>query len=679
MTTPPEDERDARLDDAVRDYLEKEEEGTPPERRAWLAEHAADAVALDEFLLAHETVESLTGPLRAASGDPNATISHPPVATPAALVQGFGNYEDLREIGRGGMGVVYRAWQKMPGRTVAIKMILAGAQAGPEDLTRFEREARTIGALDHPNIIKIYDFGTHEEMPYFPLEFVAGGSLRDKLVSKDEREAAPWANGRAATLIQTLAQAIDVVHNKGIVHRDLKPGNILLTPDGVPKITDFGLALCLDEAKTASNILGTAAYMAPEQANPKSGPVDRRADVYALGAMLYELLTGRPPFTGATVLDVLDQVLNAEPVSPRVLNPKVDRDLETICLKCLEKQPARRYPTALALAEDLGRYLRREPILARPIGRVERTWRWCRRHPSRAVAAALFLVAGATVFTVVLAFNQRLQRERRELQAALTEQVAERLDRQLQEMAERPDTIAAALALRDDWSDAQLETWMRTLLEGDPRGYGITVAFDPELERGDPIYVYRDLKDGGNIKSKRLTKANYEPFYTEWRWYSVPVKTKKPAWSDPFYDQGGGDIVMVSYSVPVVRGADVRAVLTIDVPWEFFQSVRELLDQTKLADGYGFLLGRDGVFLSHPNPEWSMPKTHVPKSKDDKYVPKKMKDTAAFNDLAPRLEAALREKERSFRAIDPYTGKRSRFLLAPVATPGWLLVTVVEE
>jgi tRNA A-37 threonylcarbamoyl transferase component Bud32 len=309
-------------------------------------------------------------------------------------------YEILGELGRGAMGVVYQARQAKPNRLVALKMILAGGHASEADLARFATEAEAIARLQHPNIVQVYEVGTHEGQSFFSLEFCAGGSLDRKL------GGTPLPPVEAARLVETLARAMHAAHRSNVIHRDLKPANVLLLEDGTPKITDFGLAKKLDEVgQTQSGvIMGTPSYMAPEQAGGKSKQIGPAADVYALGAILYECLTGRPPFKAATPLDTILQVLSDEPVPPSQLQSKTPKDLETICLKCLHKEAGKRYVTAKALAEDLGRFLRGEPIAARPVGRLERGWRWCRRNPALAGALAAVLLVfatGATVSTVL--------------------------------------------------------------------------------------------------------------------------------------------------------------------------------------------------------------------------------------------------------------------------------------
>jgi serine/threonine-protein kinase len=291
------------------------------------------------------------------------------------------------------MGVVYKARQASLNRLVALKVVLAGSHAGPEALARFLREAETVARLRHPHVVQVYDYGSHEGTPYFSLEYLEGGSLADRLKGQ------PQPPAPAAQMVQTLARAVQAAHEAGVVHRDLKPANVLLTADGTPKVADFGLAKQGDLSKTASGeVLGTPSYMAPEQAGGHSKAVGPLADVYALGALLYECLTGRPPFRAATALDTLMQVVSDDPVPPRQLNPQVPRDLETVCLKCLQKEPARRYASALLLAEDLQRFLNGEPIRGRPVGLLERGWRWGRRNPAVAgLAAALAAVVVGSV------------------------------------------------------------------------------------------------------------------------------------------------------------------------------------------------------------------------------------------------------------------------------------------
>ncbi|HXG10786.1 MAG TPA: serine/threonine-protein kinase [Gemmataceae bacterium] len=281
---------------------------------------------------------------------------------PDIAVPNIAGYEILEVLGQGGMGVVYKARQTRLNRLVALKMIRAGANAGPQELERFRTEAEAVARLEHPNIVQIYEIGEQGGRPFLALEFVRGGSLARRL------DGTPLPACQAARLVQTLARAVHHAHQQGIVHRDLKPANVLLTADGTPKIADFGLAKRLDADRGQTQtgaVLGSPSYMAPEQAEGRIKEIGPAVDIYALGAILYELLTGRPPFQGATLLETLEQVRGHDPVPPRDLQPSVPRDLETVCLKCLEKTPGRRYASALELADDLQRFLDGDPIRAR--------------------------------------------------------------------------------------------------------------------------------------------------------------------------------------------------------------------------------------------------------------------------------------------------------------------------
>jgi WD40 repeat protein len=351
----------------------------------------------------------------AATAGPGTADTRPEAAAPGA---GEGRpdvpgYEVLGELGRGGMGVVYRARQAGLNRVVALKMILAGVHAGAEEVMRFRAEAEAVARLQHPNVVQVYEVGEHAGLPYFSLEYCPGGSLDRKLAGT------PLPPAEAAALVETLARAVQAAHDKGVVHRDLKPANVLLAADGSLKVTDFGLAKRLGEAgRTATGaVLGTPSYLAPEQAAGARAEIGPACDVWALGAILYECLTGRPPFRGATAVDTLQQVVADDPVPPRALQPKVPRDLETVCLKCLEKQPGRRYATALELADDLRRFRANEPVRARPTPAWERAAKWARRRPARAAllgvsGAALLAIAalGATFVAVVLSSNAALKK-----------------------------------------------------------------------------------------------------------------------------------------------------------------------------------------------------------------------------------------------------------------------------
>jgi tRNA A-37 threonylcarbamoyl transferase component Bud32 len=330
-----------------------------------------------------------------ATGVHDASPATATVSEAGARLKYFGDYELLEEIARGGMGVVWKARQTSLNRDVALKMIRAGALASPDEVQRFLREAEAAANLQHPNIVAIHEVGEHDGQHYFSMDYVAGRDLG--ALVKD----GPLAPQLAARHVKIIAEAIHFAHQRGTLHRDLKPQNVLIDAADQPRITDFGLAKIMkdDSRLTQSGmVMGSPSYMPPEQAAGRQGDIGPASDVYSLGAMLYELLTGRPPFRGATVLDTLREVLEAESVAPRRLLATIPPDLETICLKCLEKSPTVRYPTARALAEELDRFLKGEPIQARPASAVRKVVSWARRHPN-------VLVAVAALVMVVLAFS----------------------------------------------------------------------------------------------------------------------------------------------------------------------------------------------------------------------------------------------------------------------------------
>jgi WD40 repeat protein len=317
-------------------------------------------------------------------------------SSPGPVPAGIPGYEIIDELGRGGMGVVYRASQVALNRVVALKMILAGGHAGSEERARFLAEAEAIAAVKHPGIVQVYDFGTHAGLPYFSLE-LCSGSLAGRLADN------PLPAKEAARLVEQVARAVQAAHEAGVVHRDLKPANVLLAGDGSPRVTDFGLARRVEAGPGLTRtgaVMGTPSYMAPEQA-AASKAVGPAADVWAVGAILYECLTGRPPFKAASTFDTLAQVMSAEPVAPAALNAQVPRDLETICLKCLQKDPAQRYASAGDLADDFHRWLEGLPIKARPVGPLRRLLKWVRRRPSLAAMTAASLVVAAISFAAV--------------------------------------------------------------------------------------------------------------------------------------------------------------------------------------------------------------------------------------------------------------------------------------
>src|SRR3989440_10151600 len=338
-------------------------------------------------------VDSSAGSLDELSRDNAKPTSGVKEAVRAATMLGeLGDYELLEEIGRGAQGVVFRARQKSLNRTVALKVISLGQWASKAHLKRFRLEAEAAARLEHPGIVPIHEVGERDGSCYFSMKFIEGGQL-DEVA---RREAIPPR--RAAELIGTIARIVHYAHEHGILHRDIKPGNILLDQKSEPHLTDFGLARLVEMESTVTRtmeVLGTPSYMAPEQAVGNNAAVSSVTDVYGLGAVLYQLLTGQPPFAGGTTYETIKLLLDTEPRQPRLLNPKIDRDLGTICLKCLEKDPTRRYSSALALAEDLERWLKHEPIHARRTGIFARGKKWVRRNPTSALLAASLVALAA--------------------------------------------------------------------------------------------------------------------------------------------------------------------------------------------------------------------------------------------------------------------------------------------
>jgi WD40 repeat protein/tRNA A-37 threonylcarbamoyl transferase component Bud32 len=417
----PEATQEQRVNEVLAAYLDAERHGQAPDQKELLARHPDLADELRSFFADRTRFGQLVAPLApdAADGTTQAPCP-PPEAGPGTRLRYVGDYELLQEIARGGMGVVYKARQVSLERTVALKMILAGRLASEADVKRFRAEAEAAAHLQHPNIVAIHEVGEHEGQHYFSMDYVAGTSLAAVV-----RES-PLPAQRAAQYGMIVADAIHYAHQQGILHRDLKPSNVLIDANDQPHVTDFGLAKRIEggsELTGTGQVLGTPSYLPPEQAAAKRGAVGPASDVYSLGAVLYELVTGRPPFRAETPLDTLVQVLEAEPVAPRLLNVKLPRDLETICLKCLRKAPGKRYASAEALADDLRRFLQGEPIHARPIGFGERAWKWAKRRP--AVAALSIVVPLALLVLVALlvsrSYTSTLQDANAKLQIAVAE------------------------------------------------------------------------------------------------------------------------------------------------------------------------------------------------------------------------------------------------------------------
>jgi WD40 repeat protein/tRNA A-37 threonylcarbamoyl transferase component Bud32 len=419
MLTPPDEptDREMQLGAVIYTCLAAGKELDLQQLQARYPQFAAE---LADFVAGREQIEQLAAPLRQVA---QAAAAEPPGALAQTAVQEFGTYELLEVIARGGMGVIYKARQKAAKRLVALKMIRASRLASVADVSRFRNEAETVAQLDHPHIVPIYEVGEQEGQLYFSMKLMEGGSLAQHLrrFTSDPRAG--------ARLLATIARAVHYAHQRGVLHRDLKPSNILLDAAGQPHVSDFGLARRLEGAASLTDtgaILGTPGYMAPEQALGKKGTITTATDVYGLGTILYALLTGRAPFQEDTPLDTLAQVRGREPDLPRLINPSVDRDLETICLKSLAKDPAKRYQSAEELACDLDRWLAGLPIRGRRQSRWSRSWRWVRRNPSLALVTAMALALALTLIVgaLVIAWRDTQAASRR---AATAEEETRRL------------------------------------------------------------------------------------------------------------------------------------------------------------------------------------------------------------------------------------------------------------
>jgi len=349
----------------------------------------------DESLAAAVDVDGDAG-LQPLDGKKAARSAHHGESVPrrTKILSDFGDYELLEEIGRGGQGVVYRAHQKSLNRTVALKVIGLGPWTTERHLKSFRREVEAAASLEHPGVVPIHEVGERDGQCYFSMKFVEGGQL-DEVFKRE-----PLSIRRAVELIAKVARTVHYAHEHGILHRDIKPGNILLDKNGEPHLTDFGLARLVEADSTVTGtleVLGTPSYMAPEQAAGNNTDLNRNTDVYGLGAVLYQLLTGHPPFAGGTTYETIRLLLETEPRQPRLLNPKIDRDLDTICLKCLEKDPKRRYSSALALGEDLEHWLKHEPIRAHHTGIFSRGKKWVRRNSTKALLVACLIALAAAI------------------------------------------------------------------------------------------------------------------------------------------------------------------------------------------------------------------------------------------------------------------------------------------
>ncbi|MGE3803216.1 MAG: protein kinase [Gemmataceae bacterium] len=447
MNSPDHTEMDERSDAAIAAYL-KARQSHAPARDTLLGDFPDCQEELERFIEDLQYFERAAAPIPRVPFARTLTGRHDETIECQALTgKVIGNQEIIRVLGQGGMGVVYLARHQTLHRLVALKTIRRSEEVKPQVLQRFRAEAEAVARLQHPSIVQVFEIGMDGDMPYFTMEYVEGHSLADRLAE------GPMPTREAARLIATLARAMEHAHAHGIVHRDLKPANVLLTADNVPKISDFGLAKHqwrADNQTQTGAVLGTPSYLAPEQAlgHKNVGP---SADIHALGVLLYESLTGQPAFRGESPLDTMMLVASSTVVPPSKLSPRVPRDLETICLKCLHKEPRRRYASAAALADDLGSFLGGEAILARPIGALERTWLWCRRHPGMAgLAVTLVLVACLGLAGILWQW----QRAEQHLDQAQREhRLAE--DRLVQAMAAQQDAEAAGRRAEQEFHQAK--------------------------------------------------------------------------------------------------------------------------------------------------------------------------------------------------------------------------------
>jgi WD40 repeat protein/tRNA A-37 threonylcarbamoyl transferase component Bud32 len=444
-------DHEERLDEIIADYLLKRETGESVGPEALIASHPEFADEIREFFADEAQMQGIASPLASP------VISRRPVLD---KIHYFGDYELIEEIARGGMGIVYKANQTSLNRIVAVKMILAGHLASETDAKRFQMEAESAASLKHSNIVAVHEVGRHDGQNYFSMDYIDGKNLSE--ITRDN----PLPAKTAARYVHQIAQAIEFAHQQGTLHRDLKPSNVLIDSNDNVQITDFGLALRVDgdsQLTRTGQILGTPSYMPPEQAQNKRSLIGPGSDIYSLGAILYELLTGGPPFRAESAVETLRQVIETEPPSPRLLNPSVPCDLETICLKCLQKEPHKRYVTAQHLAEDLQRYLNSEPIVARPIGRVARAWRWCKRKPAVAsltATAAMLLVAVAIVSTVAY-FREAVLRNAEAEARELAERQREEANRQRDAAQVARNAEAEARDLAEDNAEQSRQRLVR--------------------------------------------------------------------------------------------------------------------------------------------------------------------------------------------------------------------------
>lgn len=721
-------------------FLAALERVTPDERAAFLDGACADDAALrqrvEALLEAHdepghllEGAKAVQKPTLAQWPGPIAgDVGREPLAGAGPLVgtisegpgSRIGPYKLLQQIGEGGMGVVYMAEQEQPvRRRVALKIIKPGMDTA-EVIARFEAERQALAMMDHLHIATVLDASaTDTGRPYFVMELIHGVPLTTYC---DDNRLTPRER---LELFVPVCHAIQHAHQKGIIHRDIKPSNVLVTMyDGkpVPKVIDFGIAKAIDQRLTDKTmftrygaVVGTTEYMSPEQAEMSALGVDTRSDIYSLGVLLYELLTGTTPLDRhklrqAGFTDMIRMIKEEEPSRPsaqlsnagtlkavaaaRKMEPAklanlVRGELDWIVMKCLEKDRTRRYESAGGLARDVQCFLNDEPVEACPPSTAYQLRRFARKY-KKGLAAVLAFVALLFLGVIVSSWQavratraeEHMQAERdralaaqNDLQLAVTRQVAERLESHLQQLETVGHSIQAALARGEDWKEDGLVEWLRELVRKDDRIHGLTLAFEPfqfdPKQKDYCLYVWRSPK---GIEPDHLLPPKYVPLYREWGWYKNPLKEQRAQWSEPFFDQGGGGVLMVSYSVPFRRRGEIIGVLTVDLSInDFFKRLGGWLEELKLGHqgqrSYGFVLSGKGIFISHPDPAYQHPRTITTQGG----VPA----DATFTELAQRI--LQNRKTGTGRAIDPCTGRLATFLFARVPTADWSFVAVIEQ
>ncbi len=525
------------------------------------------------------------------------------------------------------------------------------------------------------------------------MELVGDGNLEERLGSGPQRA------DEAAELVAILARAIQAAHERDVIHRDLKPANVLLSASssreeqwgvrgfGIPKITDFGLAKRMDipSSQTGTEqVMGTPSYMAPEQAKGKSKQVGPATDIYALGAILYRLLTGRPPFLAEGAIETVRQVAEEEPVAPRQVRPTVPVDLETICLKCLSKQPEQRYGSAAELEDDLRRFLTHEPILAKPIGWWGRLAKWSRRRPAATSLIAVSALAVILLSAAAVWFDWRLTSELRntrqahehtlaaqgELELALARQVADGLDADFQLLEAVPKSMSALLSQRDHYDAKELEGWAKALVTQETRIFGIGIAFEPHRvidNRPYEKYCLYVHETAGGVSVKQLLPPDYPlPLYFYREWYKTPKNTGRPSWSEPFIGQRANDTPMLTYSVPVQGRGQFIGVVIADLSIRYFRELHNRLQKQYLGSRTSsFVISRDGTFLFHPNPRFEFP---APDSS--------LGRVNAAPDFLSMMKKMREQDAGQARATDFDTGQPATFFFAKIAATGGHFVLV---